>query len=78
MDTIYAQRNSQLLSIAEKDLVYQTWSNSYEDCREAFARFANSQSEEIRNMLYGYVDCGRMAQQRIVNLACEHMIFSKE
>lgn len=73
----YTLQQTHLLSIAEKDWIYQTWQKSYEDCREAFVRFASTQPEEIRNMLYGYADCGRIAQQRIVNLACEHMIFQK-
>ena len=72
------QRQSELLEIAQEDLIYQTWQKSYEDCRESFANFADTQPEEIRNMLYGYADCGRMAQQRLVNLACEHMVFPKE
>ncbi len=38
-------------------------------------RFADTQPEEVRSILYGYADCGRMAQQRLVNLACENMIF---
>ena len=72
------QRQSELLEIAQEDLIYQTWQKSYEDCRESFANFADTQPEEIRNMLYGYADCGRMAQQRLGNLACEHMVFPKE
>ena len=78
MDYISVQQQTQLMAIAEEDKIYQTWQKSYEDCREAFVRFASTQPEEIRNMLYGYADCGRIAQQRIVNLACEHMIFPKE
>ena len=71
-------RQDKLQKLAQEDLIYQTWQKSYEDCRESFANFADTQPEEIRNMLYGYADCGRMAQQRLVNLACEHMVFPKE
>ena len=67
-----------LYEIAETDAIYQTWARSFEDCREAFIQFANSQPEDIRNMLYGYADCGRMAQQKLVNLACEYMQFPEK
>ena len=67
-----------LRDLAQEDFIYQTWAKSYEACKEAFATFAGAQPEEIRNMLYGYADCGRLAQQRLVNLACEYMIFPKE
>ena len=69
---------AQIYAIAAEDSIYQIWQRSYEDCRDAFAEFANSQPEEIRNMLYGYADCGRMAQQRLVNLACKYMVFPKK
>ena len=72
------QRLYQLLAIAETDNIYQVWARSHEDCRESFAKFAAAQPEEIRNMLYGYADCGRIAQQRLVNLACDHMIFPEK
>ena len=72
------QRLWKLLAIAETDNIYQVWARSYEDCRESFAKFAATQPEDIRNMLYGYADCGRIAQQRLVNLACDHMIFPEK
>ena len=56
MDYISVQQQTQLMAIAEEDKIYQTWQKSYEDCREAFVRFASTQPEEIRNMLYGYAD----------------------
>lgn len=68
-------RQQELYSIAEKDMIYQTWAKSYEACREDFTRFANRQPEDVRNFLYGYAECGRLMYQRMVNLACEHMIF---
>ena len=73
-----AQRLRQLQAIAETDNIYQVWARSYEDCRESFAQFAAAQPEDIRNMLYGYADCGRIAQQRLVNLACDHMVFPEK
>ena len=71
-------RQANLLKIAEQDNIYQVWARSFEDCKDAFAQFAATQPEEIRNMLYGYADCGRMMMQKMVNLACEHMVFPEE
>ena len=59
-------------------MIYQVWANSFVACQEAFAAFASTQPEDVRNMLYGYADCGRMMQQRLVNLACEQMRFPDE
>lgn len=78
MDRPAVKRQKRLYEIAEGNDIYQVWARSFEDCREDFARFAKSQPEEIRNMLYGYADCGRMMQQKLVNLACENMIFPDE
>ena len=78
LNNMEQNRLEELLRIAEEDGIFQVWSQSYEDCRESFYRFAASQPEEIRNMLYGYADCGRMMMQRMINLACEYMIFPKE
>ena len=78
MKDVSIERLRQLQAIAETDNIYQVWARSYEDCRESFTQFAATQPEEIRNMLYGYADCGRVAQQRLVNLACEHMVFPEK
>ena len=78
MEKATIQRQNKLLELAQQDEIYCTWEKSFENCREAFIQFAANQPEEIRNMLFGYADCGRMAQQRMVNLACEHMIFPEE
>lgn len=72
------EQRLKLYKIAQTDDIYQIWAKSFEECREAFIRFAESQPFEIRTILYGYADCGRMAQQRLVNLACKHMVFPKE
>ena len=77
MKSAALKRLDELLRLSDDDAIYQMWARSFEDCQEEFARFAATQPEEIRNMLYGYADCGRMAQQRLVNLACENMIFPK-
>lgn len=78
MNKTATERQNRILEIAETDMIYQVWARSYADNREAFAQFAAQQPEDIRNMLYGYADCGRMMQQRLVNLACEHMRFPEE
>ena len=78
MEKAAIQRQNKLLELAQQDEIYCVWEKSFENCREAFIQFAANQPEEIRNMLFGYADCGRIAQQRMVNLACEHMIFPEE
>lgn len=78
MDESAFHRQDRLLDLAQKDRIYLAWEHSYEECCEAFFRFANVQTEDVRNMLYGYADCGRLAQQRLVNLACEKMRFPDE
>ena len=78
MEKAAIQRQNKLLELAQQDEIYLTWEKSFENCREAFIQFAANQPEEIRNMLFGYADCGRMSQQRLVNLACEYMIFPDE
>ena len=78
MDNLSVTRHNQLLKIAQQDMIYLTWEKSFEECQKKFSQFADSQPEELRTILYGYADCGRMAQQRLVNLACENMIFPEE
>ena len=76
-ETSIRQQNK-LLELARQDDIYCTWEKSFEDCTEAFLRFAADQPKDIQNILYGYADCGRMAQQRLVNLACKNMVFPDE
>ena len=68
MPDLSIQRQNRLLEIAERDMIYCTWEKSFDECREKFMQFADRQPAEIRSVLYGYADCGRMAQQRLVNL----------
>ena len=67
-----------LEKIAEDDTIYQVWHRSYCEAKEAFTAFANSQPENIRNLLFAYADCGRLALQREINLACRYMLFPDE
>ncbi len=71
-------RLQKLEEIAACDDIYQAWFLSYLDTKEAFASFVNSQPEHIQKMLYSYADGGRMAFQRKINLACQHMRFPEE
>ena len=74
-----AQKNGQALTqLALQDEIYCVWEHSFLDSQEAFAAFAASQPEEVRNMLYAYADGGRMMLQRKLNLACEHMVFPRD
>lgn len=78
MHNLTGQRQERLRKIAEEDNIYQVWAKSYEYYRDDFNRFASSQPDEIRNFLYGFAESGLLMQQRLVNLACEHMKFPDE
>ena len=77
MDRLFKQQDK-LHELALSDPIYQMWQQSFEEFQDTFLQFANVQPEEIRNFLYGYADSGRMAQQRLVNLACEYMVFPED
>ena len=68
-------RYARLKELAEQDATYQMWKRSYEDCVCTFREFADNQPDEICNILWGYAECGRFMQQRIVNIACTYMDF---
>ena len=78
MNDLTRNKWNRLKEITERDRIFNTWEKSFEACRKDFTKFADAQPQEIRSLLYGYADCGRMAQQRLVNLACEYMIFPDE
>ena len=63
---------------AANDKIYQAWYQSYLDSVEAFSAFAKSQPESIRNILYAYADGGRLAMQRKLLLAYQHILSLKE
>ena len=69
------EKEEQLEKMAQKDESYLVWKKSFEKYEKAFEEYVYCQPEEIRNILFGYADAGRMMQQRKVNLACEHMDF---
>jgi len=76
-DSMFANM-TRLLKIAEEDEAYQAWHRSWQEFAPAFMDFANSQPEETRNVLWGYAEAGRLAYQRMMNLACTHMAFPEE
>lgn len=71
------QKQQRLYEIAEGDYAYTVWKKCRDEFTPAFHAFVDSQPEEIRNMLLGYADSGDMMGQRLVNLACERMDFTK-
>ncbi len=70
-----SERGKRLWALAEQDEIYLVWKRSFEMCEEPFREYLKACPEEIRKILCGYADCGRMMCQRVVNLACKHMDF---
>ena len=71
-------RQCRLKEKAEKDQIYCAWRQSFLAVEKEFAEFADHQPEEIRQILWQYVQSSTMMQQRMVNLACIHMVFPEE
>lgn len=69
------EKQKRLLALAEQDYPYTVWETCRKEFESAFYTFADSQPEEIRNMLLGYAGAGDMINQRIINIACENMDF---
>ena len=67
-----------LYQIAADDPIYQVWRCSYEELAPAFRAYAASQPEAVQRLLLGYMEAWCMMQQKLVNLACEHMDFPTE
>lgn len=65
----------QLTRIAEEDPIYKLWKQSFVECEKSFREYADAQPIEVRQILWGYAEAGRMMQQRKVNLACSNMVF---
>ena len=70
-----SERQKKLYKLAEEDKIYMVWKNSFELFYADFQTYAKSQPDEIRNVLFGYADVGRMMMQKMVNIACEKMEF---
>ena len=77
-DLMFSERQKKLEQLAQADVSFCLWKNSYLQYAKEFEIFANSQPEYIRNILWGYAERGRIMYQRMVNLACEKMIFPEE
>ena len=73
----WIQKQTQLLKIAEADEIYCIWRRDFLDAQKLFQEYTDNQPEEVRNFLQQYADCGRMMNQRLVNLACMHMHFTR-
>ena len=71
-------RQDRLYTLAQEDLFYRIWNRDHEKCKDAFYRFYDSQPEAVQYILNTYVECGFVAANRLVDLACEHMIFPDE
>ena len=71
-------KTERLYALAEQDHIYNVWKKCYEDSSPSFKAFVQEQPDEIKNVLLGYADCGRMMMQRIINIACETMEFVAE
>lgn len=69
------EKQERLMKIAQSDPSYLLWNKTYEDAKAQFEAYANAQPQEIQDILWGYAAGGRMMNQRLLNLACEHMDF---
>ena len=67
-----------LWELAEQDDIYMFWKTTLEMCEKPFKEYVETCPEEIRGILYGYADSGRMMCQRVVNLAFEYLGSSEE
>jgi len=69
------EKQKQIQRIAEEDFSYTVWRSIFEESEKPFAHYADNQTEEIRAVLWSYAYACRMMNQRLLNLACEHMEF---
>lgn len=70
-----SEKMDRLNQIAESDEIYNIWKLSRQEYIKTFEEYANSQPDEIKNMLWGYAEGGMMMMQRKVYLACSRMDF---
>ena len=75
MSDDYRKNSDFLETLVSADTIYSAWERSFLDAQKDFVIFANTQPENIRNMLFAYADGGRMMLQRKINIACRYMYF---
>ena len=74
----WIEKRTRLQTVASEDEIYCMWRKCLCSSEAAFREYADSQPEEIRNVLWQYAESGRMMQQRLVNLACMYMDFPEK
>ena len=74
----WLEKQLRLQQQARSDEIYSQWNKDFQSARDAFREYADSQPEEIRQILWQYADSGRLMYQRLVTLACMHMDFPDE
>lgn len=73
-----SERQRRVWSIAEKDANYIVWLKMHEETKEAFMQYAYQCPDELKQVLLGYAASGEMMIQRILNIACELLVFPEE
>lgn len=74
----YSKAWDQLNTIAGRDSIYLVWKEAYEASAAEFEAYATQQPDDVRQLLWAYAESGRLMNQRLVNLACEHMRFPQK
>lgn len=69
------EKQNRIKRIAENDLSYMAWYQTFAQSEADFEAYAANQPEEIQNILWNYAAGGRMMNQRLLNIACEYMDF---
>ena len=71
-------RQKRLGNLMEQDQLYLLWMQLRERYRPDFEACVSSLPEETAAAILGYAQSAEMAQQRLLNIACEKMIFPDE
>jgi len=69
------KRFRRLMQIAEQDANYLAFKMDYEKCGKKLEKILKWCPKQIRSLFRAYTDCGRMMNQRILNIACANMEF---
>ena len=72
------ERLRRIWKLAEEDLIYDFWNHMHQEAHTAFHEYANQCPDDIKQILLGYAGAGEMKFQRMVNIACNHMVFEDE